>query len=185
MNQSLLLAGAVALALAAPAGAQVKDGAVVVESLEAVVTVVDVDREARSVLVRGPAGNEMVFDVPPEAQNLDQVHPGSKFKVQYLQAVAVSIAKGGNPTGSSSRSVQMAPKGDVPGGVISTVRQISGSVETLDLDSRLVSLRGPQGRTLVFTVDEAIKDLDTVKVGDVISVEYAESVAMRMLPQAK
>lgn len=173
----------VALVLGASAFAQTRDGAVVVESVEAVVTVVDVDREARTVLVRGPGGNDVVFAVPPEAQNLDQVHPGSKFRVKYLQAVAVSIAKGGSATSSTSRSVQMAPRGEVPGGVISTVRQISGTVETLDYDSRLTSIRGPEGRTLIFTVDESVQGLEQIQPGDVISVEYAESVAMRMLPQ--
>lgn len=175
-----ILAG---LLVAAGASAQVKDGAVIVDAVEGVVTVVDVDREARKVLVRGPNGREVEFAVPAEAQNLDQVHPGAKFKVRYLQAVAVSIAKGGNATSSNSRSMQLAPKGDVPGGVIATVRQLSGTVESIDQDSRLVTLRGPEGRNLTFTVDDSVQGLDQIEKGDVIGVEYAESVAMRMLPQ--
>lgn len=185
MNRSMTAVFWALAMLALPAGAmaQTKDAAVVVEEVEGIVTVIDVDREARTVLVRGPRGNEVEFAVPPEAQNLDQVHPGSKFKVRYLQAVAVSINQGGVATSSSARSVEMAPKGDVPGGVISTVRQISGTVETIDHDSRLVSLKGPEGRTLIFTVDAAVQGLEKVQTGDVVSVEYAESVAMRMLPQ--
>jgi len=111
------------------------------------------------------------------------VHPGARFKVRYLQAVAVSIARGGNPSSSTTRTMQLADKGDVPGGVISTVKQLSGAVETIDQGSRLVSIRGPGGRTLIFTVDESVQGLEQISVGDVIGVEYAESVAMRMLPQ--
>ncbi len=178
------MAAMLAVLLAATqAPAQTKDAAVVVETVDAVVTVVDIDRENRTVVVRGPRGNLAEVAVPEEAQNLDQVHPGSKFKVNYTQAVAVSIGKGGSATGSKSRSVQMAPKGDIPGGVITNARQISGSVETIDYDTRLVSLRGPEGRTLVFTVDESVQGLDQVHQGDVISLEYAESIALRMLPQ--
>jgi hypothetical protein len=176
----VILAGLLA---ASAASAQTREAAVIVDAVEAVVTIVDVDREARVVLVRGPRGNEFLFDVPPESQNLDEVRPGSRFKVRYLHSVAVSIARGGNATGSASRSVQMAPKGDVPGGVITTTRQVSGTVETLDVDSRLMSVRGPEGRTLIFTVDETVQGLEQVQPGDVISVEYAESVAMRMIQQ--
>lgn len=173
------------LALLAQASAQgqEKDRAVVVDEVDMIVTVVEVDPSARTVVVKGPNGNLIDVAVPPESQNLDQVHPGSRFRVRYLQAVAVSLAKGGPVTSSSTRSVQMAPKGDVPGGVISTVRQISGSVESINHDSRLVSLRGPEGRVLILTVDESVEGLEQVQAGDVISVEYAESVAMRMLPQ--
>ena len=181
MKSRLMLLAA--LLVSTGATAQVKDGAVIVDSVEGVVTVVDVDRESRTVVVRGDGGHEVEFAVPPEAQNLDQVHPGARFKVRYLQAVAVSIAKGGNPSSSTTRTMQLADKGDVPGGVISTVKQLSGAVETIDQGSRLVSIRGPGGRTLIFTVDESVQGLDQVSVGDVIGVEYAESVAMRMLPQ--
>jgi hypothetical protein len=172
-----------ALLAQAPAQGQEKDRAVAVDEVDMIVTVVEVDPSARTVVMKGPNGNLMDVAVPPESQNLDQVHPGSKFKVRYLQAVAVSLAKGGPVTSSSSRSVQMAPKGDVPGGTISTVRQMSGNVEAINHESRLVSLRGPQGRLLIFTVDDSVQGLDQVQAGDVISVEYAESVAMRMLQQ--
>ena len=75
-------------ALAPFAVAQEKAGVVVTDSAEAIVTVVDVDREARVVTVRGPKGKMMTINVPEQAQNLDQVKPGSRFKVQYLSSVA-------------------------------------------------------------------------------------------------
>jgi len=74
MKSSLIAAAAFAtLALAPCASAQVQRGAVVVGESEAVVTVVSVDRKARTVTVRGPQGRTVTINVPPEAQNLDQV----------------------------------------------------------------------------------------------------------------
>ena len=167
--------------LTAPAIAQEKAGAIAAAAIETIVTVVDVDREKRTVIVRGPQGREVSIKVPPEAQNLDQVQPGSRFKVRYLESVAVSIKKGGAASSSAGRTVKLAPKGDVPGGMVVNMVQISGVVETIDYGSRLVSVRGPEGRVVNFTASDEVQDLEQFHSGDVISVEYTESLAMRMI----
>ena len=163
--------------------AQVRDQATASQVIESVVTVVDVDRQARVVTVRGPEGEMTVFKVPEEAQNLDLVNPGARFQVRYLVSVAVAISKGGSASASSGRTVTMAPKGDIPGGVIVNVNQITGVVESVDYDKRLMSVRGPQGNLLVVTADQEVQGLDQIQVGDTISVEYTESLAMQMIKQ--
>jgi len=161
--------------------AQEKDRAVVVQEVEGVVTVVEVDQEARTVVLKGPNGNLVDMAVPPEAQNLDQVHPGSRFNVRYLQSVAVAITKGRAASSSAGRTAKLAAKGDTPGGVIVNTRQITGVIESLDLSSRMLSVRGPEGRLLVTTIDEEVEGLESLEVGDAITVEYTESLAMRMI----
>ena len=118
--------------------------------------------------------------VPPEAQNLDQVQPGSRFKVRYLESVAVSIKKGGAASSSAGRSVTLAPKGDVPGGIVVNMVQIAGVVESIDYGSRKL-LRGPEGRVLNITAGDDVQGLEQIQTGDSISVEYTESLAMRMI----
>lgn len=182
MKSALLSAvGILSLFLSPPIFAQEKDRAIVASEIETIVTVIDIDRPGRIVTVRTPEGRDLAFNVPPEAQNLDQVHPGSRFRVKYLESIAVSVRKGGSASGSASRTVQLAPKGDTPGGVVVNTRQIAGVVESIDHGSRLVSLRGPEGRILIFTVDDDVQGLDIVQTGDTISVEYTESLAMRMM----
>ena len=110
-------------ALAPFAVAQEKAGVVVTDSAEAIVTVVDVDREARVVTVRGPKGKMMTINVPEQAQNLDQVKPGSRFKVQYLSSVVLALSKGsGIASSSQATMVQLARKGDTPGGSVRSSR---------------------------------------------------------------
>src|SRR6185295_17993026 len=70
-------------------------GAVVTEVAETVVTVTAVDQQARTVTVRRQDGERVTIQVPAESQNLDQVSPGARFLVRYLQSVAVFIS----PTG--------------------------------------------------------------------------------------
>ena len=171
------------LAFGCSAMAQEKDRAMVSDVIETVVTVVDIDRDARAVTVRGQDGGMTTIQVPEEAQNLDQVHPGARFRVRYLRSVAVAINKGGVASSSSGRTVKMAPKGDIPGGMIVNMSQVTGVVESVDYDSRLMSVRGPEGNLLVVTADEAVQGLEQIHVGDTISVEYTESLAMRMIKE--
>jgi hypothetical protein len=57
----------------------------------------------------------------------------------------------------------------------SRLRGVNLTVEALDLTTRMITLRGPQGDTLTMQVDERVKNLPQISVGDVITVAYYES----------
>ena len=164
--------------------AQEKAGVVVAGTVETIVTVVDVDREARVVTVMGPKGGIAALTVPPEAQNLDQVQPGARFKVEYLQSVVLALSKGArSATSSDSQRVRLAPKGATPGGTIVRTREVNAVVEKVDRDNRMVTVRGPEHGPLDLQVDEAVKAFDQIETGDIITVQYTEGLAMRMIRQ--
>jgi hypothetical protein len=54
-------------------------------------------------------------------------------------------------------------------------------VEAVDHAKRLVTITGPLGNTVVMKVDETVRNLPQVKVGDSVLVEYEESVAVRVM----
>jgi hypothetical protein len=181
MNRTVL---AVALLVPAFAFAQPK-GAVVVDQAEAVVTVTKVDQKARTVTVRGPRGNLSTLAVPPEAQNLDRVKPGDRFKITYAEAAVIALTHGGEPAASVEETVQVAPKGGTPGGVKVRTLKISAVVDAIDYKNRYVALRGPKGNTLALPVSDEVKNFDNVKVGDKLSVAYTQALAIEMVPQEK
>ena len=183
MKHSLIAAAAFATLVLAPyAGAQIKDGVVVVGESEAVVTVVSVDRKARTVTLRGPKGRTVTMNVPPEAQNLDKVKKGSRFQVRYVESVAVAVSKGGVASASTDRTVRLAPKGATPGGVVVNTMQISATVEALDRTRRTIAVKGPKGKELEFQVAPDVQ-LEAIQLGDLVTVVYAEALAMQMLPK--
>jgi Cu/Ag efflux protein CusF len=49
---------------------------------------------------------------------------------------------------------------------------IQASIEAIDLASREVTLKGPQGNLVTVEVDNRVKRLSEFKVGDVVSAEY-------------
>jgi hypothetical protein len=57
---------------------------------------------------------------------------------------------------------------------------ITAVVEDIDLKKRLVTLRGPEGKTTTITVDESVQNLPQVRKGDQVRVEYYESIAFQL-----
>jgi hypothetical protein len=170
-------------ALVLPAQAQLKDSAVVVDQVEAVVTVTKVDQKARTVTFRGPKGGVATLAVPPESQNLGQVKPGQQYKMTYVEAVAVAISKGGKPSAGAGEEVKLAPKGAKPGGMVVRAAQISAVIDAIDLTNRYVAVRGPKNNTLALKAADDIP-LDQLSVGDRVTLAYTEALAVEMVAQA-
>ena len=51
-------------------------------------------------------------------------------------------------------------------------------VTAIDLKNRILTLKGPEGNEFAVHVDAAVKNLPQVKVGDNVTVEFFESVAL-------
>ncbi|HZO04242.1 MAG TPA: hypothetical protein VFB93_23910 [Burkholderiales bacterium] len=159
--------------------------AVVTDQVEAVVTVTKVDPKARTVTVRGPRGNLHTLTVPKESQNLDQVKPGDRFKITYAEAAVVALTKGGEPAASVEENVELAPKGAKPGGYKVRTIKMSAVVDAIDYKNRYVALRGPKGNTLALPVSDEVKNLESVKVGDRLSIVFTQGLALEMVPEDK
>lgn len=58
---------------------------------------------------------------------------------------------------------------------------ISAVVEAIDHESRVVTVRKPDGESLTFTASDEARNLDQVEVGDVLIAEYTESVSIEVM----
>jgi hypothetical protein len=151
------------------------------EPMEGIVTVTAIDQAARMVTFKGPNGDERTVAVPAEAQNLDQVKPGSRFKVRFFEEVAVSVDKEGVASSGAGSAMQLAPKGGNPGGTKAQTVQVSGVVEKVDPAKHQLTVRGPQGNSRTLAVAKDVQ-LEAVKPGDTITVAYTQALAMEMIP---
>jgi hypothetical protein len=181
MASAILLAG---LAISANGMAQNKPGAAIGQEVEAVVTVRAINHETRMVTIQTADGREATLQVPEEAHNLYQVHAGSRFKVRYREAVALGVtASDEAPSAEAAEVVERAPLGANPSGTIAQVVRITGRVEAIDYQTRMVAIRGPQGNLREFTVSDEVQRLDEVEVGDLVQLVYAEALALEMVPE--
>lgn len=179
-----IAAACMSLAAAAALAQQDKPGAVLADAVETIVVVRAVDQVARTVTLEAPDGKVVTMNVPPEAQNLDQVYVGAKFQVRYLQAIAVFISPtGGEPSADEGSAMELAEKGATPGGVIVSVKQVQARVDAINYNDRTVVLTGPEGNQTTLVVDERVKRLNEVKEGDIVVVRYTEALGMKMIKQ--
>jgi len=176
-----LLLLAIAFFAVSPTWAQQPRGAVAAESVEALVTVVAIDRKARTVVIRGPRGGTEELQVPPEAQNFDTIKQGDVFRIKYTEAVALTVVpQGGEPAKGDASGVKMAKKGENPGGVAVRTRFISGRVEAIDYKNRYVTIRGPK-QTVSLKASDDVK-LENLHAADRITVSYTQALAIEMVP---
>ncbi len=57
---------------------------------------------------------------------------------------------------------------------------VTASVEAIDPVTREVTLKGPLGNKVTFTVDKRVKRLNEIKVGDLVQADYFISVAAEL-----
>ncbi len=70
---------------------------------------------------------------------------------------------------------------DKPGILEAVITTIEATVESVDYESRKVTLKGPEGNLLTIEVEETVKNLPQVEVGDLLTVEYVEAVSIQIL----
>jgi predicted RecA/RadA family phage recombinase len=96
--------------------------------------------------------------------------------LRMFAALAVSIFL------TANASLSLAADAERPSRLDAAVIVLEATVAAVDHETREVTLQGSDGRTVTITADEDVKNLDQVDVGDKVSVEYLEMVALEALP---
>jgi len=65
-----------------------------------------------------------------------------------------------------------------------TISQVTATVEFIDLATRMVGILGPEGNSLILQAGEQVRNLDQVRAGDKVTVEYYEGLAAAINPSA-
>jgi Cu/Ag efflux protein CusF len=191
---STLLASLLLGALALPASAQ-KPGdsgtvvtetspgkGTIAETRTVVATVEQVDVAKRQVTLKGPRGKVFSLTLGPDVRNLDQVKVGDRVVVKYVEALSLTLKKGGKELRSSTDTSDgvRTPAGDRPGGAVAEQVTVVADVVGIDAKTHMVRLRGPEQ-----TVELQIRDpaqLKLIKVGDQVEAVYTQAVALSVEP---
>jgi Cu/Ag efflux protein CusF len=154
-------------------------GVVAADVIEFESTVEAVDAQKRRVTLKGPDGATRTFALGRDVRNFDQIKPGDKVKVELIEEVALFVRKASEPpTAVAATAVGVAPKGQKPGLVTVDTVQISGNVEAIDYQKRMITLRGPQGNLVTYKVDESAKRFSDVKKGEQVVMQITEALAI-------
>lgn len=81
---------------------------------------------------------------------------------------------------SPAWSEESAPATDKPSMYTSQTVIVTAMVEAINHETREVTLRGPEGKTVEFVASEEARNLPQVKVGDIVMAEYVQSMSIEV-----
>jgi hypothetical protein len=155
------------------------------ENVQKVIGVVEaVNAANRVVTIRSLGRDEViVMNVSEEARNLDQVVVGDRVIVEFLEAIAVDLKKGGGlePQAGAATAVARAERGAKPGGGVVDMVTVVATIIGIDPDEPSVTLQGPKGKVVEVLVRHPEK-LEKVDVGDQVVITYSQAVAISVKP---
>jgi hypothetical protein len=148
-------------------------------------TIAAIDAATRTVVLKGPRGNEFPVTVGPDVRNFAQLKVGDQVNVQYVEALMIELKKGSTAPVSRTdvAGAGAAKPGALPGGMVG--RRVTVTAEVVDVDParQVVTLRGPQ-RTVELKVNDPAQ-FKLVAKGDRVEVTYTEAVAIAVEPAKK
>jgi Cu/Ag efflux protein CusF len=97
-------------------------------------------------------------------------------KLTLIAAAVLSIAAGAASAQTGGAIVASQP-GKVA--VADTVRA-TAKVEAIDKAKRLITLKGPEGNTMVMQAGPEVKNFDQIKVGDTVVAQYIEALTLEL-----
>src|SRR6476469_3614079 len=191
-----LVAVLIAVVLASPAIGQPSSGTVIergpgaatasrVETASATVTAIDM--ATRQVTLRRDNGTTFTLVAGPEVRNLPQIRVGDTVHVDFHEALAIELKKGGTgaPASRSETATRSrAEPGQRPGGVATRETVIVADVIAVNAANQTVSLRGPGGRVVDLNVRDP-EQFKRIAVGDQVEASYTEAAAVSITPAAQ
>ncbi len=153
-----------------------------VQEIEAIVMAVDA--EARLLVLRGPAGNEVAFHVGPEVRNLRQVEVGDILRVSYYTGFVFSMAEPGNAGADAEIVAGRAEEGDRPGAMVGATTRQTVEILSVAPDGTAVSFRDADGRLQSIDVprEEGQAFARKLRPGDLVDIQYTEAIAVGVEP---
>jgi len=188
-----IVAVLIAVVLASPAIGQPSSGTVIERGpgtasasrvVTASATVTAIDMTTREVTLQRASGSTFTVVAGPDVRNLPQIRVGDTVNVDFYEALAIELKKGGTgaPASRSETATRSrAEPGERPGGVATRETVIVADVIAVNAAGQTVSLRGPGGRVVDLTVRDP-EQFKRIAVGDQVEASYTEAAAVSITP---
>jgi len=157
--------------------AQDTKGQAVVSSETVTATVVKVNQKTREVTVKTDKGKEYTFVAGDQVKNLAQVKKGDIITAVYTEAIAYEVKKHGTPGVQTTTATAAAKPGEKPAGGVAQQTTVTVTITAIDPKAPTVTFMGPRGNKETVKVRDP-KNLNGVKVGDMVDITYTEALAI-------
>jgi hypothetical protein len=170
----MLSALAVALAVALPGWAQVKE--LPKQTVTVTGTVETIDQTRRAVNIKTADGKFVALDVPASAKRFDELKVGDKVGVTYNNNVIVRLKPAGEAAVDTADTSSTMGKEMRPGGTASTVRTMTATIASIDKSASSMTFVGPNGWKYSRRIVDPMV-FDHVKVGDRVDITWSTDVS--------
>jgi hypothetical protein len=153
-------------------------------TISASVVITAIDKATRTLTLKSPDGSSNALVAGPEVKNFAKLKVGNEIVVEYEQALSLSLRKPGQARQSGETvGAERAPDGK-PGGV--AARLVTAVVEVVDVNpaQKTITVKGEKGDEFMLDVKNP-EQFTVVKKGDLVDVNYYESVAITVKPAPK
>jgi len=155
-------------------------GRVITSTVRSMAIVEAVNRETREIKVIDASGRRYSFVASEMVANFDQIEPRDRIITEYMESVAILVAPVGTPEIGDITAVELAPIGDKPGIKAVDTFMVKATIESFNVDDRVVLLRGEDGRTRTVQVADDVP-FDLIKVGDEVRMRITEAIAISVV----
>ena len=153
------------------------------EKMTAVGVVQSVDLKSRLLSIKNEDGKIFTIHAGPDVRNLAQIGPGSVVKVEYHEALALSLDKarsGGINVREDAVSAGRTVAGALPGATIEDSVKMLGTILAIDKTKRTVLIQGAIHHVRLQI--PANMDLKDLKVGDQVVAHYVQELGVAIGP---
>ena len=95
-----------------------------------------------------------------------------------LLAVVVVMGIAAGPARAGGLSPAAEKEMGRPGVVVLDVLEVKAALDAVDHKKRTLTVKGLQGRAVVLKADKAVRNLEQLRKGDMVLVDFVESVAI-------
>ncbi len=170
---------------AAPA-AKDKPGGIEAELVTVTATVKAIDKKNRVVTLKFPDGKQKKVKCGPEVRNFPQIRIGDDVKAQFLESVELVVGGPGvKPSAERESEVARAPLGKKPGFAAIDAVEVTATVQSIDYQTRDVTLLGPEGKIFKVKAGPEVKRLNDVKQGDTVLARLTKAVSITVSKPGK
>jgi len=145
-------------------------------------TVVDaIDREARTITLKGPEGGTRTIQMMEDSNNIDKIVIGDTVNVEYVQHMSIEVmANDGMEPGTGTMSaVARNAEGETPAGMMMETTVTTATVEDINIEANTFKLKWPGGEIKEYEAQNP-ENLKKSKVGDLVVVTYTEAIALSL-----
>jgi hypothetical protein len=148
-------------------------------------TIDAIDKDKGTVTLKGPKGRTVTLEVR-DKQKLDAIKVGDPVAATYMEAVVIQARKAGTAApGVTTQETRVSSKpGETPAGAIGREVTVTAAITALDKKAHTVTIKGPQGGTETIKARDP-KNLEALKVGDMVDITYAQALAVALDKPAK